>query len=89
MEDIIFKDPNEKDFLLLRLQLLIGAQLEDLQKHHEHETTKNSSPIKDTYMEVMRVICLLQNNPDIKLTCYNGTFWTKEELDKKFYRNEF
>ena len=40
-------------------------------------------------MEVMRVIRLLQNNPDIKLTCYNGTFWTKEELDKKFYRNEF
>ena len=87
MDNIIFKDPNEKDFLLLRLQLLIGAQLEDLQKHSE--SVKNSRPIRDTYIEVMRVISLLQNNPNIKLTCYNGTFWTKEELDKKFHRNEF
>ena len=87
MDNIIFKDPNEKDFLLFRLQLLIGAQLEDLQKHPE--SVKNSRPIRDTYIEVMRVISLLQNNSNIKLTSYNGTFWTKEELDKKFHRNEF
>ena len=66
MDNIIFNDPNEKDFLLFRLQLLIGAQLEDLQKHPE--SVKNSRPIRDTYIEVMRVISLLQNNPNIKLS---------------------
>jgi hypothetical protein len=72
------------DETLLRLQLLISTQLQDLQEHKE--SVENSKTYHKAYMEVLKVIRMLRENPNIKLTCYDGKFWTKEELDKKFCR---
>ena len=75
------------DETLLRLQLLLSDQIQDLQKNKN--TVKNYKEYHIVYMEILKLIKLLRENPNIKLVCHDGKFWTQEDIDKKYYKNEF
>lgn len=41
------------------------------------------------YHQVMSLISRLKQNPEVRLTPYNGEWHTKEEIDKILYRDLF
>jgi len=75
------------DETLLRLQLLLSDQIQDLQRNKN--TVKNYKEYHITYMGILKLIKLLRENPNIKLVCHDGKFWNQEDIDKKYYKNEF
>lgn len=75
------------DETLLRLQLLISDQIMNLQKYHG--SIENADTYKEAYIETLKLIKLLRDNPNIKLVCHEGKFWTQEKIDKKYYKDIF
>lgn len=75
------------DETLLRLQLLLSDQIQDLQRNKN--TVKNYKEYHIAYMEILKLIKLLRENSNIKLVCHDGKFWKQEDIDKKYYKNEF
>jgi len=75
------------DETLVRLQLLISDQIQDLQRNKN--TVNNSKEYLTAYMETLKIIRLLRENHNIKLICHEGKFWTQENLDKKYYKDIF
>ena len=55
---------NKSNELLLRLQLLLSDQIQNLQKY---KSFPNADVYKDAYMEVMKLIPLLNEIPNVKL----------------------
>ena len=77
---------NKSDELLLRLQLLLSDQIQNLQKY---KSFHNADIYKDAYMEVMKLIPLLNEVPNIKLVCHEGKFWKERDIDKRYHRNRY
>lgn len=77
---------NKSDELLLRLQLLLSDQIQNLQKY---KSFPNADVYKDAYMEVMKLIPLLNEMPNIKLVCHEGKFWKERDIDKRYHRNRY
>lgn len=82
----------------LAFQLAMADQLVDLQKNGKtyFKESKNRSyqiPVGDVYTQayrnVLNLIEKIKQNPDVRLTCYNGQWYTKEEIDKMFYKDIF
>lgn len=67
--------------------LALSDQLTDLQKNGN--TYPDGKAMLKAYHQVMSLISRLNQNPEVRLTPYNGEWYTKEEIDKMFYRNEF
>ena len=76
---------NKSDELLLRLQLLLSDQIQNLQKY---KSFPNADVYKDAYMEVMKLIPLLNEMPNIKLVCHEGKFWKERDIDKRYQKVE-
>ena len=76
----------KSDELLLRLQLLLSEQIQNLQKY---KSTPNGDIYKDAYMEIMKLIPLLNEIPNIKLICHEGKFWKQRDIDKRYHRNRY
>ena len=74
------------DELLLRLQLLLSDQIQNLQKY---KSMGNNKIYLEAYMEVMKLIPLLNEIPDIKLVCHEGKFWKERDIDKRYHRNRY
>ena len=74
------------DELLLRLQLLLSDQIQDLQKY---KSMGNNKFYLEAYMEVMKLITLLNEIPNIKLVCHEGKFWKGRDIDKRYHRNRY
>lgn len=77
-------------------QLAMGDQLMDLQKNGKYyfKETKDRCgkiPVGDVYIQayrnVLHMIEKIKEDPDVRLTCYNGQWYTKEEIDKMFYKD--
>lgn len=75
------------ELFLIRLQLLLSQQVSDIQKYRN--CFKGSNEFLKAYNEVFKLIKLLQNNPEIKLICHEGKFWTEDEIDKRYLRNKY
>ena len=71
----------------LAFMLAMSDQLTDLQKNEN--TYPNVKVISKAYHQIMELIRKLKQNPEVRLIPYNGQWYTKEEIDKMFYRNEF
>ena len=76
----------KNDELLLRLQLLLSDQIQNLQKY---KSFPNADIYKEAYMEVMKLIPLLNEIPDIRLICHEGKFWKERDIDKRYHRNRY
>lgn len=74
------------DELLFRLTLLLSDQISDLQRNKFIEDNKIYFK---AYNEVLKLMKILQNNPETKFICHDGKFWLEEEIDKKYYRNKY
>ena len=81
----ILKECSNMDETLLRLQLLISDQIQDLQRNKN--TVNNYREYITSYMETLKLIRLLRENPNIKLVCHDGKFWKQEDIDKKYYKD--
>ena len=75
------------DNVFLAFMLAMSDQLTDLQKNEN--TYPNGKVISKAYHQIMELISKLKQNPEVRLIPYNGQWYTKEEIDKMFYRNEF
>lgn len=87
------------DETYLAFQLAMSDQIQDLQKHRKtcvkdaKDWRGNSfqCEVGDVYLKayrnVLTLISRLQKNPGENLTCYNGQWYTKEEIDKMFYKD--
>ena len=71
----------------LAFMLAMSDQLTDLQKNEN--TYPNGKVISKAYHQIMELISKLKQNTEVRLIPYNGQWYTKEEIDKMFYRNEF
>ena len=67
--------------------LAMSDQLTDLQNNGN--TYPDGKVMWKAYTQVMSLISRLKQNPEVRLIPYNGQWYTKEEIDKMFYRNEF
>ena len=67
--------------------LSMSDQLTDLQKNKE--TYSDGKTMLKAYNQVMTLIRRLKQNPEERLTPYNGEWLTKEEIDKILYRDIF
>lgn len=67
--------------------LSMSDQLTDLQKNKE--TYSDGKTMLKAYNQVMTLIRRLKQNPEERLTPYNGEWHTKEEIDKILYRDIF
>lgn len=67
--------------------LSMSDQLTDLQKNKE--TYSDGKAMLKAYNQVMTLIRRLKQNPEERLTPYNGEWHTKEEIDKILYRDIF
>ena len=67
--------------------LSMSDQLTDLQKNKE--TYSDGKAMLKAYNQVMTLISRLKQNPEVRLTPYNGEWHTKEEIDKILYRDIF
>ena len=76
---------NEEVYLAFMLSM--SDQLTDLQKNKE--TYSDGKAMLKAYNQVMTLISRLKQNPEVRLTPYNGEWHTKEEIDKMFYRDLF
>ena len=77
---------NKSDELLLRLQLLLSDQIQNLQKY---KSFPNADVYKDAYMEVMKLIPLLNEMPNVKLVCHEGKNRKERDIDKRYHRNRY
>ena len=75
------------DQLYLAFMLAMSDQLTDLQKNGM--TYPDGKTMWKAYTQVMSLISRLKQNPEVRLIPYNGQWYTKEEIDKMFYRNIF
>ena len=75
------------DQLYLAFMLAMSDQLTDLQNNGS--TYPDSKVMWKAYNQVMSLISRLKQNPEVRLIPYNGQWYTKEEIDKMFYRNIF
>lgn len=71
----------------LAFMLSMSDQLTDLQKNKE--TYSDGKAMLKAYHQVMSLISRLKQNPEVRLTPYNGEWHTKEEIDKILYRDIF
>ena len=71
----------------LAFMLALSDQLTDLQKNGN--TYPDGKAMSKAYHQVMSLISRLNQNPEVRLTPYNGEWYTKEEIDKMFYRDLF
>ena len=75
------------DEVYLAFMLSMSDQLTDLQKNGN--TYPDGKAMLKAYHQVMSLISRLKQNPEVRLTIYNGEWHTKEEIDKMFYRDLF
>ncbi len=75
------------DQVYLAFVLAMSDQLTDLQKNGE--TYPDGKILMKAYHQVLDLISRLKQNPEERLIPYNGQWYTKEEIDKMFYRNVF
>lgn len=71
----------------LAFMLAMSDQLTDLQKNGM--TYPDGKVMLKAYNQVMSLISRLKQNPEVRLIPYNGQWYTKEEIDKMFYRDVF
>lgn len=71
----------------LAFMLALSDQLTDLQKNGM--TYPDGKVMLKAYNQVMSLISRLKQNPEVRLTPYNGEWYTKEEIDKILYRDIF
>ena len=71
----------------LAFMLAMSDQLTDLQKNEN--TYPGGKDMLKAYHQVMSLISRLKQNPEVRLTPYNGEWYTKEEIDKILYRDLF
>ena len=71
----------------LAFMLALSDQLTDLQKNGN--TYPDGKAMLKAYHQVLSLISRLKQNPEVRLTPYNGEWHTKEEIDKMFYRDVF
>ena len=71
----------------LAFMLAMSNQLTDLQKNGM--TYPDGKAMLKAYHQVMSLISRLKQNPEERLTPYNGEWYTKEETDKILYRDIF
>ena len=71
----------------LAFMLALSDQLTDLQKNGM--TYPDGKATLKAYRQVMDIISRLKQNPEVRLTPYNGEWHTKEEIDKILYRDVF
>ena len=71
----------------LAFMLAMSDQLTDLQKNGM--TYPDGKAKMEAYHQVMSLISRLKQNPEVRLTPYNGEWHTKEEIDKILYRDIF
>lgn len=71
----------------LAFMLALSDQLADLQKNGV--TYPDGKAMLKAYHQVMSLISRLKQNPEVRLTPYNGEWHTKEEIDKILYRDVF
>ena len=82
--------------------LALGDQFMDLQKNgntytervkidsYGHTAEINVSKYYNkAYHNILKLLNQLTENSDLKLIPYNGQWYTKEEIDKMFYRDIF
>ena len=75
------------DEVYLAFMLALSDQLTDLQKNGM--TYPDGKAMSKAYHQVLSLISRLKQNPEVRLTTYNGEWHTKEEIDKMFYRDLF
>ena len=75
------------DEVYLAFMLALSDQLTDLQKNGM--TYPDGKSKMEAYHQVMSLISRLKQNPEVRLTPYNGEWHTKEEIDKILYRDIF
>ena len=75
------------DEVYLAFMLAMSDQLTDLQKNGV--TYPDGKAALKAYRQVMDLISRLKQNPEVRLTPYNGEWHTKEEIDKILYRDVF
>lgn len=75
------------DQVYLAFVLSMSDQLTDLQKNGK--TYPDGKIMLKAYHQVLDLISRLKQNPGERLIPYNGQWYTKEEIDKMFYRNVF
>ena len=75
------------DEVYLAFMLAMSDQLTDLQKNGM--TYPDGKAMSKAYHQVMSLISRLKQNPEVRLTPYNGEWHTKEEIDKILYRDIF
>lgn len=75
------------DEVYLAFMLAMSDQLTDLQQNGN--TYPDGKAMLKAYHQVMSLISRLKQNPEVRLTPYNGEWHTKEEIDKMFYRDVF
>ena len=71
----------------LAFMLALSDQLTDL--HKNGMTYPDGKVMSKAYHQVMSLISRLKQNPEVRLTPYNGEWHTKEEIDKILYRDLF
>lgn len=71
----------------LAFMLALSEQLTDLQQNGN--TYPDGKAMLKAYHQVLSLINRLKQNPEVRLTPYNGEWHTKEEIDKMFYRDVF
>ena len=75
------------DEVYLAFMLALSDRLTDLQKNGM--TYSDGKVMWKAYNQVMSLISRLKQNPEVRLTPYNGEWHTKEEIDKILYRDIF
>ena len=75
------------DNVFLAFMLAMSDQLTDLQNNGS--TYPDGKVMWKAYTQVMSLISRLKQNPEVRLTPYNGEWHTKEEIDKILYRDLF
>ena len=75
------------DEVFLAFMLAMSDQLTDLQQNGN--TYPDGKAKMEAYHQVMSLISRLKQNPEVRLTPYNGEWHTKEEIDKILYRDVF
>ena len=67
--------------------LALSDQLTDLQKNGM--TYPDGKAMLKAYHQVMSLISRLKQNPEVRLTPYNGAWHTKEEINTTSHRDLF
>jgi hypothetical protein len=75
-------------------QLAMSDQIMDLQKNGKtyfKETENGKMSVGDVYLKAYRnvldMIGRIKQDSDARLICYNGNWYTKDEIDKLLYRD--